>query len=440
MKFRLYAGWPLALCLGLAVLSVVRAQDVGDPVLPPRGGPPPLPSALTRREAVAEALAHNPGLTAAREQVAEAKAGIVIAKAWPDPQLVTEADQLSSFFSPHSASEHDVGLSFTVPFPDRTRLNGRVARAGWKQAQYALTQLEQQTASATAQAYDAVLVALRHHDDLRQSQDMSEQFLRRTEARFRAGTSARLDVLKAQVDYSKTQNELIANEREIANARATLNRLLGRPLPARIHLTDSLALPPRLPGLGALERIAVRSRPELKSIASQKEAARDSTRLARRFWEPDLNLTLWRSQIAGAPDSYKFDGGISLPLLFWQHKKGAIAQAEHRERELHATGNDLVAQVLLDVRTSYANATTAWRQAEYLRNELLPEARAVYRSASTSYKLGGSSALELLDAKGTLLDAESQYTDALGAVNDARADLERAIGAPLPPILPTHEK
>ena len=109
-----------------------------------------------------------------------------------------------------------------------------------------------------------------------------------------------------------------------------------------------------------------------------------------------------------------------------------VAQAKHHERELKASGDDLLGQVLLDVQNSYSTATTAWRQAVYLRDELLPEAQAAYKAASTSYSLGGSSALDLLDAKGALLDAERQYTDALGAANDARADLERAIGAPLP--------
>ena len=177
-------------------------------------------------------------------------------------------------------------------------------------------------------------------------------------------------------------------------------------------------------------------------MTSQQRAAHDSTTLAKQYWVPDLNLTLWRSYIAGAPDSYKLDGGISVPLFFWQHEKGAVAQAKHHERELQATGSDLTAQVLLDLQTSYSAATTAWRQAVFLRDELLPEAQAAYKAAFASYSLGGSSALELLDAKGTLLDAESQYTDALGAVNDAQADLERAVGAP-PPSLPPespHEK
>jgi outer membrane protein TolC len=36
----------------------------------------------------------------------------------------------------------------------------------------------------------------------------------------------------------------------------------------------------------------------------------------------------------------------------------------------------------------------------------------------------------VIDAQRTLLDAQTQYSAALAAVNDAMADLERATGAP----------
>jgi outer membrane protein TolC len=41
------------------------------------------------------------------------------------------------------------------------------------------------------------------------------------------------------------------------------------------------------------------------------------------------------------------------------------------------------------------------------------------------------SALEVLDARRALRDAENQLTDALAAANVARADLERAVARPL---------
>jgi outer membrane protein TolC len=390
------------------------------------------PLRLSREEAVADALAHNPVLTAAREMVSEAKAQITIATAIPDPQLVTEIDQERNFFNPAASSERDVGVQFVVPYPYRTHLNGKIARAGWKQAQFSLTQLQQQIASQTAQAYDACLVAQRHRDDLSQSKSLAQQFLQKTETRYKGGTVAKLDVLKAKVDLSKAENDLIANEKAIATAHAMLNRLMGRGLHDAVVETDILDNFFNVPDLTYLEQLAVNNRPELASMKQQRQAARDSTTVAKSYWVPDLNLTLWRSYIDGQTATYRFDGGITFPLFFWQHEKGAVAQAEHHELELKATDADLQSQILLDVYNSYTTASTAWRQATYLRDELLPEAKQAFQTTFTSYSLGGASALDLLDAKSTLLDAESQLTDALGGINDALADLERAVGAPIP--------
>ena len=96
-----------------------------------------------------------------------------------------------------------------------------------------------------------------------------------------------------------------------------------------------------------------------------------------------------------------------------------------------ATYRDTREQVTQDVRSAYATASTAIRQVVFLRDELVPSAREAYRVASVSYSLGGSSALEVLDARRTLLDAESQLADALAAANVASADLQRALGLPL---------
>ena len=80
------------------------------------------------------------------------------------------------------------------------------------------------------------------------------------------------------------------------------------------------------------------------------------------------------------------------------------------------------------MRTAYANASTAIKQAVFLRDELVPAASEAYRVASTSYGLGGSSALEVITARTALLQAQAQLADALAAANTARADLDRALG------------
>jgi len=195
---------------------------------------------------------------------------------------------------------------------------------------------------------------------------------------------------------------------------------------------DSLGIPADIPPLEQLEMAAFVGRAELAGIAAQRRGARATTSLAREFWLPDLTLGVNRDVSPGAaPAAFSTGLAFPFPIFFWQHTSGEIAQAQHRERELAAAERDLRAAIGEDVRTSYATATAALRQAIYIRDELLPAAQEAFRAASASYAIGGSSAFEVIDARRTLLDAESQYSEALAAANTSRSELERAIGAPL---------
>jgi outer membrane protein TolC len=391
---------------------------------------------LSRQQAIDETLSRNYGLIAAREQVEEARAQVVVAAAFPDPSFTADVNGATSAWNPRSSTGNDQGVGVTIPFPGKIGLRRTVATADLRAADFALTQLRQLAASQAAQAYDAILVAQRHQDDLTRSKEFAEDFLKKTQARFMAGTVAKVDVLKAEVDVAQSENDLIANERTTATALASLNRLLGRNGGAPLELTGTLEIPSSLGAVESLEKLAESSRPELQSLVAQLEGARAATRLAGEFWAPDINLTLTHNAVQGTPSAFTSGVSFGVPILFWQHQRGEVAAARHREGELAANINDIQAQISLDVQTAFANASTALRQAIFIRDQLLPEAREVYRVASASYGLGGSSALDLLDAKRTLLDAERQYADALGAANDAEAALELAIGASLPKTNP----
>lgn len=391
------------------------------------------PFRISRKDAVATAISNNPAVAAAREQVEQARARISEATALPDPAFVTTLEEETGFFSPKTATSKDFGLDFGIPFPNKLRLAGNVAKADLKSTEYSLTLLQQQIALQTEQAYDALQVALLHDENLKEAKRLADEFLTKTQSRFEAGTVPKLDVIKAKVDVAQAENDLIATERTISTARANLNRLLVRPLGSPIEATDPLEVPPPYADIETLEKTALATRPEILGSISDREGARQASTLAGRFWLPDFDITLWRNYTTGDPNAYGMALSATLPLFFWQHNKGEVAEARHREAELAATANDLSAQIGLDVRTTWATATTALKQVVYIRDELLPEAREAFQVASTAYGLGGISALDLLDAKRTMLDAESQYDDALGAANDSRADLERAVGAPLPP-------
>jgi outer membrane protein, heavy metal efflux system len=409
---RLRLGW----CALAAFGSVASAQSTDS-------------LRLSRREAIAEALTRNAQVEIAREQTAQARARRVSAIAVPDPVATAQFDQITGPFVFRGAPARPASLELAVPFPDKFRLNNR---AGWADigASQANVRLTQQTVAAqTSATYDSLLVALKHREILRASRDLARDFLNRTQIRYEAGTAAKLDVIQAQVAVGSAENDLIAIERDIANAQASLNRTLGRVIGAPIAPTDSLTVPAPLPDSASIEVVALANRPELSVIENQQMGARASTGLTKEFWFPDLTFAVTRDYaLPGSPAQFTTGLAFPLPAFYWWHAKGDIAQAQHFERELAATYRDTRAQVTQDVRSAYANASIAMRQVAFLRDELVPAAREAYRVSSTSYTLGGSSALEVLAARQALLQAESQLADALAAANTARADLDRSLG------------
>ena len=387
---------------------------------------------LSRRQAIAEALNRNAQLEIAREQTAQARARRVTAIAVPDPALSAGYDGLNGPFTFGApGTSRPVQLDLDIPFPTKFRLNNKI---GWAdiRANESNYRLQQQTVALQASStYDSLLVALRQREILRESRALAADFLKRTQARFDAGTAAKLDVIQAQVAVAQSENDLIANERDIATAQAALNRTLGRIIGAAIIPSDSLAEPPPLPDSASIEQIALANRPELAILQQQQLGARATTSLTKQFWFPDFTMSIQRDY--SQPGSPLFTTGIALPLpaLYWQHSRGDIAAAQHFEKELDAAYRDARAQVTQDVRSAYANASTAMRQVVFLRDELVPSAREAFRISSTSYSLGGSSALEVLTARSALLDAQRQLADALAAASTARADLDRALGTSL---------
>jgi cobalt-zinc-cadmium efflux system outer membrane protein len=386
---------------------------------------------LSRREAIAQALAHNPQLEIARALFGEARARKVEAVSIPDPAVTASLDQQRGLFQSGTNGQKNVGVDMLIPFPNKLRLQGKVAQADVASSEYSYSLQRQLVAAQTAEAYDSLLVALKHREDLTEAQALARDFLAKTQARFNAGTAAKLDVIRAQVTVAQASTDLLANALDVQTTSSALERLVGRSQGEAVVPTDSLEVPTALPPLDAVIAAGLASRPELASIRAQRQGARANTALAKEFWLPDLTLGVSRDY--NQPDPALFSTGLAfpLPIFFWQHTRGQIAESSFHERELSATERDLTAAVTQDLRDAYANARVALQQVVFIRDQLLPSARAAYRAASASYTLGGSSALDVLDARRSLLDAETQYADALAAANISLSELERAVSVPL---------
>lgn len=387
---------------------------------------------LSRRQAIATALMSNPQLDVAREQTAQVRAQRVENNGLTDPLLAASYNNQKSLFNTGSADGRTINLGLVVPFPDKFRLRNTIGVANIRASEEQFRLAQQIIAAQAARSYDSVLVTRLHQRNLIETRDLALDFLKKTEAKFAAGAVARLDVIRAQVGVAQAENDLIANSRDVANATAALNRVLGRPLGLPLTPVDSLVAPDHLPALDAVEARALANRPELRQLAHQLRAAQANSHLTKeQAFLPDLTLGANHDYAQDAGTLYTVGLAMPLPVFFWQHTKGDFSERRHRELELVATITDARASVGQDVRTSFSAADAALRQLVFLRDQLLPAAREAYRVASVSYGLGRLSALDVFDARRTLVDAQRQYADALAAASSALSDLERAAGVPL---------
>lgn len=386
---------------------------------------------LSRADAVARAIAMNPTIEIAAALTAQTRARRTQAGAIPDPVWSADWEQGRGFFGAGGPTSRAISATLTIPFPDKLRLQRRIGSGDVRSAEADSVLARQTTAALTSQAYDALIAARRRRSDLLEIDSLAQEFVTRTRGRLEAGTAARLDVLKAEVDAGQARNDLISAERDIITTRTSLNRLLGRVLDAPVIPSDSLDVPDTLPALEPLLAAATVNRPELASLAGQRDGAKAASRLAKEFWLPDITVGVGRDRADPGPGVLTTGISLPIPIFYWQHARGEIAEARSRERELDATMRDLRAAIGEEVRSLYAATEAAIRQARFLDQQLLPAAREAHRIASASYALGGSSALDVLDARRSLIDAERQAVDALLEANATRAELERAVATPL---------
>jgi outer membrane protein len=206
--------------------------------------------------------------------------------------------------------------------------------------------------------------------------------------------------------------------------------------PAPVSPAQSLALGPEY--TTAL-RDALQLRPEILEADTSIAAARKGILLAYRSQLPTLGLSWGLSyapNTAGfAPQTTTWEAVAQLNLPLYE---GGLARA--RVRQAHAnvataeTNRRIsVDQVTLEVRQAYLNLVEA-RDRIAVANQALSEARESYRLARVRYnagvseQVGVSPLLELSNAQAALTQAESNQVSALYDYNNARAQLDKAIG------------
>jgi outer membrane protein TolC len=247
-----------------------------------------------------------------------------------------------------------------------------------------------------------------------------------------AGTSPRIDVLRAQVDYQSEQQTLISAINQLAKDKLALARTIGLPLDQKFELTDTAPFQALdAPDAEAAFQQALKQRKDLAAAVEQTKAAAASKKAAANQVFPTLsasgNFGDQGETFTHSHGTYTAEGELSAPILQIAKTRGDIESAAAKEEQAKAKLSDQVQQVNADVRDAILDIQTAGKLVEATRSNV-DLAREALSEAQQRFKAGVADSLPVSQALATDRQAEDQYISALYQHNVAKLSLARALG------------
>ncbi|HOP07292.1 MAG TPA: TolC family protein [candidate division Zixibacteria bacterium] len=273
-------------------------------------------------------------------------------------------------------------------------------------------------------------------DVLSMSYETSLHNLGVVENMYSQGVVSKFELLRAQVEKSNLEPQIMAAESNLLLAGKQFKSFLGIDLDEEIELKDvptetSLV---DLPSLGQLRETALVARPEMHQSDLMVEMREKAVGVARADYFPKLGAVTEYGWSAESDDftldentSHSWTAGINLSWSlfdgFRTRSAVGIARAEHRQAEINR--DEAIDRIKLDVQESYDRLIQA-KKALDACGETIAQAEEGLRIAGLRHETGEGTLLEVLSAQTALTQARTAMAEATFGFREAHAALRRA--------------
>ena len=383
---------------------------------------PPTPLA----ELVEEAQQNNPEIQAATHQMDVMEALVPQARSLDDPQLRYMREEWTD------GTYSNLELMQTVRFPSKLSTQGKLAEIRAEHAHHDHLEKINEVIARLKSAYYELWFIQQNTVLDQENARLLRQFLASAKTRYVVGEVTQQDVLKAQVELTRVNNELITLRQQELSAKimlmATLNRSPKDTL--GFAMIPEEVVPPA--PLDSLTNFTLVNRSMLKHDSLSVDEGRAGLSLAKQEYIPDLQFSLERATIPAAGFSgWRIRAGITIPFAPWTLGKAnaRVEEANAAIMRAEATYKASRNMVLATVSDLYYRAVAGTRQIAAYRNSILPQARQALNSSQVGYQTGKADFLMLIDSYRTLVDFTKEYFMTRMRFEQTVAELERAVGS-----------
>jgi outer membrane protein TolC len=338
---------------------------------------------------------------------------------------------IPSVVGPYNYSQLQGSLTQSIFDPVSWR-NWQAGKESERASQLSAKDARELVVLAVGGSYLQAVATAARVDSQRAQVANSDAIYQQAQVRKAAGTNARIDVTRSQVELQTEQQRLSSLEADLRKQKIALARLIGLPQDREMELAEPLAYTEApTPDTNALLQQALKQRADLQALEAQVSAAERTLSAARAERLPSANVNGNYGVIGPNPSSihgvFAVTGSINMPIWQGGRVKGDIQQAEATLNQRQAELADERGRVEQDVRTAlieYEAASGRVRLAlsnRSLANETLAQAR-------DRFGAGVATTVEVVQAQQQVASAESDYISSLFSFDLARLALARATG------------
>ena len=413
---------------------------------------------LTIEEARRLALEFNRDYLQSREGVRVAEANVTMARAGAFPDIRFGASynrnfEIPSFFVQMTDEEGVTeSLEFKTGFNNSYSANLSLVQPIWQGGKvftaysiardfrkYSLAVQSQVSATVAYNSdvlFSDALLRRSKLDMLTKSHEAASKNLEVVDKQFSQGLVSEFEVLRARVEKSNLEPQILRVESDQKLADKRLQSFLGINLDEEIQLIEEPVNPTiaDLPPLSTMVQQALEKRPEMQQRVYERDMRRKAIKIAQSEYWPALDAVAgygWQAQsdefTLSKNISRSWTAGLTLsvPLFQGGRTRGAVTQATAEHNQALLAVEQTRDNIRLEVEQAYDRLLQAEQSLETQQNTIAMAEEGL-RIANLRYESGVGTLLEVLSAQAALTQTREIQAEATFAFRTAMAGLKLA--------------
>ena len=426
-ELSLHRGLAVCLCLGFLGVAWTSAGLLAQQP----------PSTWTWQQVLSKFEQANPTLRAGKLNIDESRAAEITAYLRPNPDFSTTLDgfQISKnggVWRPLSGVVETPGMSYLHERDHKRELRRDQAVESTAVAESTYLDQERTLMFNLRNAFVQALQAKAVLQNARENLQYWDRELAVNRTRYSAGDMALVDLSRLELQRVQFESDFETAMVNLRTSKIQLLMLLNDRTPIeQFDVTGPFDFSPELKPLEEFRNIALSARPDLKAAIQNVELAKISHHLAIANGSTDPTFSLWYSNNPSFSNPFAdqtIGGSVSIPLRIFDRNQGEKARTQVDIARNERLRDASQAQVFSDVDSAYWTLVQNVNLLQPYKSKYLPLATDVRDKMSFSYRNGGSSLLDYLDAEKSYRDTRLAYLNLIGSYLTAASQMNLAVG------------